>query len=281
MSGKNPSREVEDMTEVVLNYAKVKAVATGNPLIKRKMELEIEVQRLQILEAQYTADRYSMENAVLKHIPAKLAKLAEGIKGAEADINRRDAHGGDFSMTLGKHQFSERKDAGEMLLKALASNQYAGKVIGYYRGFEIVPMERKNLLDAPVVALKGALTHRIELSDSDVGSIARIENHLERLERYRDDDKAESGELQRRLEATKLQLGRPFEQEQELQNTLSELAKINTQLDIDRGPTTARCWTIPRGVSRNTMMSSASTTRNPRMRTSQRCDVSSDSFQKG
>jgi asparagine synthetase B (glutamine-hydrolysing) len=223
------------MDEVVLNYAEVKAVATGNPMIKRKMELELEVQRLQILEAQYRADRYSTENAVLKYIPAELAKLAEEIKGYEADIDRKDAHGGEFAMTLGKRQFTERKEAGEMLLKAVMSGQYADRVIGYYRGFEIIPPERKNLIANPYILLKGTLTHRIELSDSDVGSIARIENALERLTVCRDDDKRKAQELERRLEASKVRLTRPFEQDWELQDALSELAKVNTALDIDRG----------------------------------------------
>ncbi|MDR2089134.1 MAG: DEAD/DEAH box helicase family protein [Clostridiales Family XIII bacterium] len=235
MSGKNPSREIEDMDEVVLNYAEVKAVATGNPMIKRKMELELEVQRLQILEAQYRADRYSTENAVLKHIPAKLAKLAEEIKGYEADIDRKDAHGGEFAMTLGKRQFTERKDAGEVLLKAVMSGQYADRVIGYYRGFEIVPPERKSLTADPYILLKGTLTHKIELSDSEIGSIARIENALERLAVCRDDNTREAEELRRRLEASKVRLTRPFEQDRELQDTLSELSKVNAELDIDRG----------------------------------------------
>jgi hypothetical protein len=234
MSGKNPSREVEDMDEVILNYAEVKAVATGNPMIKRKMELELEVQRLQILEAQYRADRYGTENEVLKRIPAELAKLSERIKGAEADIERRDTHAGDFSMTLGKRMFDERREVGELLLKVIASGQYADKTIGYYRGFEIIPQERNDLLSEPSILLRGALTHKVTLSDSDVGSIARIENALERLEIYRDDDRREAEELRRRLEASKVRLTRPFEQDRELRDALSELSKINAELDIDR-----------------------------------------------
>jgi hypothetical protein len=237
MSGRNPSREVEDMTETVLNYAEVKAVATGNPLIKRKMELELEVQRLQILEAQYIADRYSLENAVLKHIPADLAKLAEKIQGYKSDICRRDGNGGDFSMTLGKYTFTERKDAGEMLLKAVVSNQYAGRVIGYYRGFEIIPKERGDFLSDQYVnvILKGALSHEVSLSDSELGSVMRIENALERLETRLDDDKREATALERQLEASRTQLTRPFEQERELTAALSALAKVNAELDIDHG----------------------------------------------
>jgi hypothetical protein len=90
MSGKNPSREMEDVDETVLNYAEVKAIATGNPLIKRKMELDLELQRLQILEAQYRSGKYSLENAVLKKYPQEIVNYEKTIKGYEVDIILRD-----------------------------------------------------------------------------------------------------------------------------------------------------------------------------------------------
>jgi len=242
MSGKNPSREMEDIDETVLNYAEVKAIATGNPLIKRKMELDIELQRLRILESQYRADKYSLEDDVTKRFPKKIARLADNIKGMEADIARRDAHtpkgedGKDeFRMKLGKHEFAERKDAGEMLLKAVASNQYADKVIGFYRGFEIIPQEIEKLTESRKITLKGALSYTIELSESDVGSIARIENGLNRLEELQADDKREAETVQHQLEAAKNQLTAPFEQEEALQITLSELENVNATLNVDKG----------------------------------------------
>ena len=212
-------------------------IATGNPLIKRKMELDIEVQRLRILESQYRADRYSMEDAVVKRYPKKLAGLAESIKGFEADISRRDAHtnADEFHIRLGKHEFTERKEAGEMLLKAVMSNHYTGKIIGYYRGFEIIPQEQKKLTDSVMITLKGALSHTIELSDSDVGSIARIENGLNRLEELLKDNRRDVDNVKRQLEAAKVQLSIPFEQEEALQITLSELESVNAALDVDKG----------------------------------------------
>jgi len=168
--------------------------------------------------------------------------LAENIKRLEADIARRDAHttfgedGKDeFHMRLGKHEFTERKDAGEMLLKAAASNQYAGKVIGFYRGFEIIPQVRSMLTDSVKITLKGALSHAIELSDSDVGSITRIENSLNRLEKWLTDDQRDVESIQRQLESSKAQLTRPFEQEEALQTTISELESVNAALDVDKG----------------------------------------------
>ena len=242
MSGKNPSREMEDIDTTVLNYAEVKAIATGNPLIKRKMELDIELQRLRILESQYRADRYSLEDDVVKHYPVKLAGLTETVKGLEADIARRDAHvtlgedgGAEFYMRLGKHEFTERKDAGEMLLKAVSSNQYAGKVIGFYRGFEIIPQGMDKFTDNAKITLKGSLSYTLELSDSDIGSITRIENGLNRLEEGLSDNRRKIEDVQRQLEAAKAQLTVPFEQKEALQITLSELESVNAALDVGTG----------------------------------------------
>jgi hypothetical protein len=234
MSGKNPSREMEDIDEVVLNYAEVKAIATGNPLIRRKMELDMEVQRLRILESQYRADRYSLEDSVLKHFPAKLARLDGEIKNLEADTLRRDADAGDFHMRLGKHEFTERKEAGETLLKALASGQYADRTIGIFRGFEIIPHERTMLTDAVKITLKGASSHIVELSDNELGCIMRIENSLKNLEHTLAERRLAVEETQRQIESAKEQLARPFEQGDALQLAISELESVNSQLDVDK-----------------------------------------------
>jgi hypothetical protein len=226
---------MEDIDETVLNYAEVKAIASGNPLIKRKMELDLELQRLQILEAQYRAERYSLEDSVLKRYPANLAGLTEKIKSIEADIQLRDRNSGeDFSMTLGKRSYTERKDAGEALLKMVASNQYADQVIGKYRGFEMVPDEKRMLTETSKLTLKGSLSYTIELSESDVGSIARIENGVKGLENLLERRRKEFSDTENQLAAAKMQLTRPFGQEQELQAVLAELVSVNAELDIDK-----------------------------------------------
>jgi len=273
MSGKNPSRVMDDIDEMVLNYAEVKAIATGNPMIKRKMELDLEVQRLRILEAQYQADRYSMEDNVLKHYPAGIAVAREAIKNIEADIARRDEHivhieknhtpnaihnkdsesadstiidknmapstngaGAEesraFYMRLGKHEYTERTPAGEMLLKAIQSNQYADKAIGSYCGFTIIPQAHHTFDAAPRIELKGARSYTLELSGSAVGSITRIENAIRGLEAALHTHRGKLTNLQRQITTSKLQLEQPFEQMQELQMTLAELETVNAALDV-------------------------------------------------
>jgi len=235
MSGKSPSREMEDIDETVLNYAEVKAIATGNPKIKRKMELDIEVQRLQILEAQYRASKYSLENDALKKYPQEIANFTETIAKVEANISIRDKNPlADFQITIGQHIYSERKEAGELLLKMISSNQYNDKVAGIYRGFEIIPQEMEYIGESPKVWLKGTMSHSVELSSSSVGSMERIENCIKTLEKVLSEKTRGLETVQNQFEASKLQLSRPFEQETELQSALSELTQVNMELDIDR-----------------------------------------------
>ena len=235
MSGKNPSREIEDVDEIVLNYAEVKAIATGNPLVKRKQELDMELQRLRILESQYQADRYRLEASVLKDYPVEIAAVTERIRGYTADSALYAKNGGDFYMKLGKHEFSERKAAGETLLKAITSGNYEGKSIGSYRGFEIIVKERISLLQSPAVMLKGERSYDVELSDSDVGCIARIENALTNFDSYIADAERKREDAKQQLEASKVQLQQPFEHEDALQITLAELTAVNAELDIGSG----------------------------------------------
>ena len=235
MSGKSPTREMQDIDETVLNYAEVKAIATGNPHIKRKIELDIEVQRLTILEPQYRENRYKMEDAILKRIPVEIAGITERIKNTEADIQRRDANTTDeFRMRIGKNTFAERKEAGELLLKAVQSGQYADKAIGQFRGFDIVPRFQMSILEAPAVTLVGAGSHTVELSESGVGSIARIENYINGLEKALENQHKKLLDAQNQFEASKAQLAKPFEQEEEFRAVLTELANINAFLGVDK-----------------------------------------------
>jgi len=226
---------MQDIHETVLNYAEVKAIATGNPHIKRKIELDIEVQRLTILEPQYRENRYKMEDAILKRLPAEIAGITERIKNTETDIQRRDANTtDDFRMRIGKNTFTERKEAGDLLLKAVQSGQYTDKVIGQFRGFDIVPRFQMSILETPAVTLVGAGSHTVELSESGVGSIARIENSIGGLEKVLENHHKKLYDAQNQLEASKAQLSKPFEQEQEFQTVLAELANINALLDVDK-----------------------------------------------
>jgi hypothetical protein len=188
------------------------------------------------LESQYQADYYRLENNIFKNYPIELAGISNRIDGYKADIILRDKHdSSEFLMRLGKREFKERKDAGEVLLKALGSSQYAGKNIGVYRGFEIIPKERNRLLDSPEIILKGSLSYTVQLSESDVGSIARIENTVTNLEKWILEATQNKKDVEQRLLASKTQLQQPFEHDEALRATLSELEMVNATLDIEKG----------------------------------------------
>ncbi len=121
-----------------------------------------------------------------------------------------------------------------MLLKALAAGRYADKVIGSYMGFDIVAQSKMLLTETPIVLLKGELTHKVELSESGLGSIARIENAIRNLDRNLADNQRNLGEVRQQMEAAKQQMQRPFEQEETLQMTLQELVSVNSALDMDK-----------------------------------------------
>ena len=234
MTGQSPPRTMDDVDASILNYAEVKAIATGNSAIRRKMELEMEVSRLQVLEKQYYASKYNLEDRIAKHYPARIASASELAKNLEHDIRLREENDiGQFYMILGKNTFTERKDAGELLLKAVQSGKYADKEIGYYMGFAIIPQQLTEL-SAPKIVLKGAANHSVELSASERGSIQRIENAIAALEERLASERAALDKLNQQIEAAKTQVSQPFEQARELAAALEELNEVNDSLDIGK-----------------------------------------------
>jgi len=198
------------------------------------MELEMEVSRLQVLEKQYYASKYNLEDRIAKHYPARIASASELAKNLQHDIRLREENDiGQFYMMLGKNTFTERKDAGELLLKAVQSGKYADKEIGYYMGFAIIPQQLTEL-SAPKIVLKGAANHMVELSASDRGSIQRIENAVAALEDRLASERAALDKLNQQIEAAKTQVSQPFEQARELAAALEELNEVNDSLDIGK-----------------------------------------------
>lgn len=175
------------MDETALSYAEIKALATGNPHIKEKMDLEIEVSRLKLVKANYLSQKYTLEDSLLKHYPREIRLTQERIKGYEADIALYEQHRSeDFpGMLLCGTHYTEKKDAGTAILEACkAMTSPEAKEIGTYRGFTI-------LLSYDIVAkvfrmtLRGELSHTVELGSDIHGNIQRIPCHLpyRRLER--------------------------------------------------------------------------------------------------
>ena len=236
MTSKSPVRSCEDVDETALSYAEIKALATGNPHIKEKMDLEIEVSRLKLVKANYLSQKYTLEDSLLKHYPREIRLTEERIKGYEADIALYEQHRSeDFpGMLLCGTHYTEKKDAGTAILEACkAMTSPEAKEIGTYRGFTI-------LLSYDIVAkvfrmtLRGELSHTVELGSDVHGNIQRMENMFEAFPvRFSACEKA-LVTLKEQMENAKAEVEKPFAQEQELSEKTARLAELDALLNIDK-----------------------------------------------
>ena len=241
MTSKSPVRSCEDVDEVTLSYAEIKALATGNPYIKEKMQLDVDVAKLKLMKANYTSQIYRMEDAVTQKYPKQIIEMKEFIRAYSEDIRTYEEAkrrlGDSFSINISNKIYTERKEAGEALL-ALCS-QCSDKPdfvkAGQYLGFSI--MLRFDPLDKHFyVSLRGAAGHAAELGTDPSGNMIRMGNVLEsmkdRLKRTED----ELANVERQMETTKQELKKPFAREEELNQKLDRLSVLNALLDMDVRP---------------------------------------------
>ena len=238
MSGKIEANSITEADMHVLNYAEVKAIASGNPAIKLKSELEAELARIKVLEKQYLATRYQNQDMITTVLPNQIA-LKEGfIKSIAADTITRDKHTNKgFKMQIGKNQYNDLNDkklAGELLLKAAASTRYTDQVIGIYKDFKIIPKAKSTLLEPTTIILQGATRHYIELGDSGIGAITRIDNALAKFNDNHKIANEQLIEIRQQLNATKEVVNTPFEHRLELEAVQSKLSAVNAELNIGK-----------------------------------------------
>jgi len=235
MSGDVNANTIAEADELTLNYAEVKAIATGQPEIIRKMELEAKLSGLKVLEQQHTANRHQNQDAISKTLPNRIAVSTQHSKNIAQDIITRNENStSDFVMKLGKNNFvgkENKKAAGELILKAVTSNQYAGRSIGTYKGFSIVPSPIVDLTSVRVT-LQGATQHNVELSNSGLGAISRIDYALKEFEKTLEETNRRITESQDELDTLKTIVDAPFEYEKELYDTQKELIEVNAKLNI-------------------------------------------------
>ena len=237
MTSKSPVRSCDDVDEQALSYAEIKALCAGNPLIKEKMDLDVEVARLKVLKADHMSQQYRMEDKLLKYFPAEIERQQSFIQGFESDVQTVAAHpqiaDGFCGMELlGKH-YSEKADAGEMILAACKEVKSTEPVpLGTYRGFTM-ELSFDSFRHEFDVVLKGAMSHRVALGTDARGNITRLDNALsavpDRLEKARE----QLTNLQNQQEATRAELGKPFPQEAELAQKSARLAELDAELNMD------------------------------------------------
>lgn len=240
MTSKSPVRSCDDVDEQALSYAEIKALCAGNPLIKEKMDLDIEVARLKVLKADHQSQQYRLEDKLLKTFPASIqhqkevvACMKEDAKTVEANPQVKDGFCG---MTIKGMYYEEKLTAGERLLAACQELPSAGAVeIGSYRGF---PMELSfsTLHNQFELAFKGQSTNHVFLGTDARGNITRLDNALDNFpERI---EKAENrlGTLIQQRDAAQAELGKPFPQEDELAAKSARLAELDALLNMEESP---------------------------------------------
>ena len=234
-SGKMSTRSVEDIDGAVLNFAEVKAIATGNPLIVKRVELQLEYQRLSTLENQYFGEKYSLENKITKDYPLQIKITENLIEKFTKDVQLYQNNvKPDFEMTIGKKTFDDKKEAGTLLLSAVQSQKYIDKVIGEYDGFKIIPQARESLMDAPSLVLKGETRYVVEISDSDIGTIQRMNNVLKGIEVKVREQEVRLDNLHNQLNTAKELVQESFKYKGELESVKSELDDVEEKLDIGK-----------------------------------------------
>ena len=236
MTSKTPVRVAEDVDESSLNYAEIKALATGDPKIKEKMDLDNEVTKLKMLEANYKSNRYRLEDKVAKNYPEEIArteKLIEAVKKDMANVEPKAEGEEKFtSITIAGEKITDKKLAGEKLLEAIKTVKInESKMIGKYRNMDL-EVSYNFFTNEHNFSLNGAAKHSGELGTSADGNIIRLDNALEKMPEKlkRLEEKLTSTKEQ--LENAKEELKKPFEKADELKSKVLRLAELNKLLDM-------------------------------------------------
>lgn len=239
MTSKAPARSAEDIDETALSYAEVKALCTGNPYIKEKMDLDIAVQRLKMLKASHLSQRYALEDKIAKAFPDQIAALEQKISGYKSDIELREAQtmpneDGFSSMEVEGTAYIEKKAAGSALLAAAHNMTSPDAIpIGMYRGFAMV-LSFDTFAKEYRLNLKGQLSHPISFGTDLFGNIQRIDNMLAGLESDLRQCEAQLDNARVQLSNAKAAVDKPFPQEDELKTKLARLDELNILLNLDK-----------------------------------------------
>ena len=239
MTSKSPVRSCEDVDETALSYAEIKALCAGNPLIKEKMDLDVDVARLRLLKANHQSQQYRLEDDLLKHFPEQIEQNKGFVAGFTADMATLAAHphpeDGFAGMVVRGDTLTEKDNAGAAILAACKEVKGVEPLtIGTYRGFDM-SLTVENFGQDFILTLKGQMTHRVTLGKDARGNLTRIDNTLAGMPDRLAAVEARLVNLHEQVEAAKAELGKPFPLETELQEKSVRLAELNTRLDLDAG----------------------------------------------
>ena len=237
MTSKSPVRSCEDVDEQALSYAEIKALCAGNPLIKEKMDLDVQVAKLKVLKADHQSQKFRLQDKLLTKFPADIQETNAYIAGVKADAQLADAHPQgkeDFcGMTIKGVAYDEKKTAGERLVLACSELPNAEeKVIGSYRGFEL-SLRFDTFRSEYQAILKGQRRYPVALGTDPLGNIIRLDNSLNNFPERITAAENELDTLHQQQAAAQIEVEKPFPQEEELAEKSARLAELNAQLDVD------------------------------------------------
>ena len=239
MTSKSPVRSAEDIDETALSYAEIKMLATGNPYIKEKMDLDIQVQKLKMLKSNFLSEKYGLEDKVIKFYPQQIAYLKSRVEGLTKDVETAKLHPKPIDeqplgMVVSGVTYSEKAEAGQAIINACKSMNSPDAIpLGEYRGFQMelyFDMVQRNY----VVKLKGETSRDVPLGDDAHGNIMRIDNGIERFEETLADTKNSLENTEKQFETAKQEIEKPFAKEEELRAKTARLDELNILLNMDK-----------------------------------------------
>ena len=237
MTSKSPVRSCDDVDEQALSYAEIKALCAGNPEIREKMDLDVEVARLKVLKADHQSQQYRLEDRLLKYFPAELELQRGFIRGFEQDVATATQHPlpkeSFVGISIRGQTFMDKEAAGNALLAICRTLRDKEPVeVGSYRGFTVEAVYNPVRMEVQAI-LKGAMTHRAALGEDAKGNLLRLDHALAAIPKRLEDAKAHLTELEAQWDAAQAELGKPFPQEQQLREKSARLAELNALLDLE------------------------------------------------
>ena len=239
MTSKSPVRSAEDIDETALSYAEIKMLATGNPYIKEKMDLDIQVQKLKMLKSNFLSEKYGLEDKVIKFYPQQIAYLKSRVEGLTKDVETAKLHPKPIDeqplgMTVSGVSYSEKAEAGQAIINTCKSMNSPDAIpLGEYRGFQM-ELYFDTVQRNYVVKLKGETSRDVPLGDDSHGNIVRIDNGIERFEETLADTKNSLENTEKQFETAKQEIEKPFAKEEELRAKTTRLDELNILLNMDK-----------------------------------------------
>ena len=241
MTSKTPVRSIEDVDEAALSYAEIKMLATGNPHIKEKMDLDMQVQNLKMLKSNYYSERFDLEDKVTREYPQDIARYNSQIKALKVDIetaNKTLKASADYfnGMDINGVHYTEKKAAGEAIIRIMKSFKNSSETlpVGSYRGFTMEMYISRGFRLEYILAIRGAMTHTINLGTDTLGNITRIDNCIDHLADNLEKAEKNLAETEKQLQIAKESLKEPFSREEELQEKQTRLNELNALLNVDK-----------------------------------------------